>query len=114
MVSSLRRLTFRVGRRLYCHARGEVYNTAAANGERWLLEQLLHRPNTTTVLLDIGANRGDWSAYALTVGSALGQLSIFAFEPSRTTRAMLKSRLGAEQRVQIRPMALSAHEATES
>src|SRR5690349_18025012 len=89
-----RRFLWRVGRRAYCIARGDVVNDPRSNGEYWLLETVL-RARRQSAVLDIGANRGEWSHQALTVAKGLDcRVMIYAFEPCSPTRALLVSRLG--------------------
>ena len=89
---SLRKLLWRADRKMYTYARGEGPNDPRTNGEHWLLERALQAMTGPQVLFDIGANRGDWTAEALRLGSPAGSIHIHAFEPSRATRAMLAAR----------------------
>jgi FkbM family methyltransferase len=95
---SLRRATWRGGRALYMFARGDFANNPRTNGEYVILERLItslrkigsgHR----TVLLDIGANIGDWTRNVLEVASQLGisEIEVHAFEPVPSTFEQLKS-----------------------
>jgi len=62
----VRSLAWRLGRRLYTWGRGDVPNEPSTNGEYWLLEVAAraHGPQEA-VLLDVGCNMGDWTAFAL-------------------------------------------------
>ena len=107
-MSQLRGATWRVGRKLYCWARRDTENRPETNGEYWLLEQVVRNMPNGAVLLDVGANKGEWSAHACKL-FGLRQLtaSLHAFEPCSGTRAGLVSRL-AEQSVVIHATAVSA------
>jgi FkbM family methyltransferase len=60
------------------------------------------------LLLDIGANVGDWSMEALRLGAKQRGCEIVAFEPANSTHAALHRRLG--DRISIRQVALSDHD----
>jgi len=99
-------LLWRAGRRLYTYARGEGPNDPHRNGEYWLLRHVLTRSvRTLHVLLDIGANRGDWTAEALRLSER--SLSVHAFEPSCFSRAILTQRFADQSNVTIHSTALS-------
>jgi FkbM family methyltransferase len=57
------------------------------------------------LLLDIGANVGDWSMEALRLGAKQRGCEIVAFEPAETTHPVLCRRLG--DRISIHQLALS-------
>lgn len=104
-IPALRALAWRLGRKLYCAARGEVANDPSRNGEYWLLARILERPESAgTVILDVGANKGDWSAEAIRLTR---DISIHAFEPSTPTREVLSNRLGDAASMRIHSCALS-------
>jgi hypothetical protein len=99
----LRRLAWRLGRRLYCAARGEPSpNAIEANGEanlqRWVVQAL--PPAVTPVACDIGADVGDWSLSLLNALRAAGRddARIFAFEPVPAARMGFANRLAASAR----------------
>lgn len=112
-----RRAIWRLGRRLYMSARGEGVNDMRSNGETWLQLRVLQRAKAqgiSLVILDIGANVGDWTMsflnQALHEGVASKMLQIHAFEPVPGTGSMLRARLGAAadaERVTVWPVALS-------
>jgi FkbM family methyltransferase len=103
----IRQFLWRAGRRLYTYARGEGANDPRRNGEYWLLRHALQSSSGAQVLLDIGANQGDWSAEALLAADAAGQVRVHAFEPASGTRAMLAARFSGNSAVDIQPFALS-------
>jgi FkbM family methyltransferase len=98
---------WRIGRKMYTSARGDGPNEPRINGEYWLLEQVLSSNPDPKVLLDIGANKGDWTAHALAVARMSDAVHVHAFEPSRATRSMLSSRFARDAAVTVQPYALS-------
>jgi FkbM family methyltransferase len=74
----------------------------AANGERWLIEQIAPR---SKFFIDVGANVGNWSReFASRMpGIARG----IAFEPSPATAAELRARLADYEGVEIVECAIS-------
>lgn len=108
--SFLRTILWRLGRKTYTYARGDGVNDPRTNGEYWLLGHVLRATAGAKVLLDVGANRGEWTAQALQLADssqALHPVRIHAFEPSRATRSMLLARFPEEARVTVQPYALS-------
>lgn len=104
---ALRRFAWRVGRKVYCWARSELTNDPDRNGEYWLLRQVLKYAPRKPLLMDVGANRGEWSIHALEKAWALGlEPEIHAFEPSSGTRILLEPRLSG--RAKVWPFALSS------
>lgn len=108
-IPAIRQLAWRIGRRLYCWARRDAPNNPSTNGEYWLLEKLLGRQHATTpILMDIGANQGDWTARACGILNRLRQPGqVYAFEPTASTYAHLTNRFAAEDRVRLNKIALS-------
>jgi len=87
----------------------DLPNRPATNGEYWLVDQMLPLVPPDSLVLDIGAYEGEWTAYVLRAASVLGRsLHLIAFEPSTTTRSMLANRFAHEQRVEVLGTALSA------
>lgn len=73
------------------------------NGEAWLLDRLGEiRPS---VVLDVGANRGDWTQEALV---RLPSTVVHAFEPVPDTFELLRQRFGAHPRVALNQLALTS------
>lgn len=107
----LRRWSWRIGRRLYCWARGDFLNDPSRNGEYWLVESVLSVANDCDTILDVGANKGEWSARVLSAANAGGKkVRLIAFEPCSATRQMLHGRLGATSGFTICDSALSSSE----
>lgn len=103
----VRKLMWRLGRKMYTFARGDGQNDPRTNGEYWLLGQVLKASTGPRVLLDIGANKGDWTAQALALAQSATELHVHAFEPSRATRSMLTVRFEGRIAVTVQPYALS-------
>lgn len=103
-----RKLMWRLGRKIYTCARGDGQNDPSNNGEYWLLEHVLKTLSGPQFLLDVGANKGNWTAQALGLGEASKKVHIHAFEPSQATRSMLVARLVGSNAVTVQPYALSA------
>lgn len=110
-VQLIRSLAWRLGRRLYCWARREVTNDPATNGEYWLTEQLISRlTGDTAIMMDIGANQGNWTAHARGVLDRLGKKgAIYAFEPTQSTYAFLSNRFKSDDCIKPNKIALSVH-----
>ncbi len=98
---------WRLGRKLYTYARGEGSNDPCTNGEYWLLEHVVKSLHSPQVLLDVGANKGDWTAQALGFAQASKDVHVHAFEPSLATRAMLAARFAESVAVTVQQYALS-------
>lgn len=104
----IRKFIYRLGRKIYMYSRGEVDNVPEKNGEYWLLEQVVQRVTGSSIFLDIGSNKGDWSAKVFEFfGARETTLSVYAFEPSSYTRSLLTDRFSAESNVHISSCALS-------
>ncbi len=107
--SIIRQICWRLSRRIYCWCRREVANDPETNGEYWLVAKVLQRMlDETPVFMDIGANRGNWSAC---VHASLLRLNkngiIYAFEPTRSTFAFLEARFNENLFIKLNRMALS-------
>lgn len=94
--ATLRRLQWRIGRRLYIEARGEPRsNSIETNGEKYVQSAVIAATadEPALVILDIGANQGDWTRpllAALPDGRLVkGGLRLHLFEPVPETRARL-------------------------
>ena len=111
------RLMWRVGRSLYMRARGEErFGDIARNGEAYLQKCLISGapPDTSLVVMDIGANQGEWTESFL---NALPPerlnpkcVTLHAFEPVPSTAEMFRSRIGKRQGheiVQLHQLAMS-------
>jgi FkbM family methyltransferase len=96
----LRRLSWRIGRRIYRSARGEpLDNSIETNGETYVQRAVIAATMHEDILaiLDIGANEGDWIKPLLSAlpASRLSpdRLRLYAFEPIPETRARLSTAL---------------------
>lgn len=108
-IDSMRSAAWRLGRKIYCWARKDIENKPETNGEYWLLQQVINRLDNGAVLLDVGANKGDWSAKSIQLLRQRQVVaSLHAFEPCSGTRAGLIGRLKNDQTVVIHPAAVSA------
>lgn len=103
----IRKLLWRAGRKMYTYARGEGMNDPRTNGEYWILQHALQSSTDPQVLLDIGANKGNWTAEALRLAQPAGRVHVHAFEPSRATRSMLSARFAECATVTVQAWALS-------
>jgi FkbM family methyltransferase len=114
-----RKLSWRLGRALYLAARGEGANEMETNGERLVVERLAgvlasgSGGGEPPVIVDCGANLGNWTAMAL---AALAQRGLKArfhlMEPSPATFDSTSRRYADRPDVEIHPVALSDHEGT--
>lgn len=104
----IRRLVWRVGRKLYCWARRDVSNNPENNGEYWLLSEVTKELPSKALLLDVGANKGEWSVRASSLVTTASQATICAFEPCADTRKILTDRFSGRDDVQIFGYALSS------
>jgi FkbM family methyltransferase len=105
----LRSFIWRLGRRLYCWARRDVPNDPSTNGEYWLIDKMLNGSSIqSVVLMDIGANKGDWTAQASASLARSGKSGrLYAFEPTQSTYSYLSKRLEGDGYVQLEKFALS-------
>lgn len=105
----IRSLVWKISRRLYMWARRDLPNNPETNGEYWLIEKLLSTSSSSAVILmDIGANKGDWSAQALKILDCLGKCGeIYAFEPTQSTYEFLIKRFQNNANVILKKIALS-------
>jgi FkbM family methyltransferase len=77
----------------------------ATNGEAWLLRQLA--PLQPRVILDVGANRGEYAELALQV---CPEAQVHAFEPMPAVFPQLQSALGHHPRATLHQLALADQE----
>jgi len=103
----IRKVLWRLGRKLYTYARGDGLNYPRVNGEYWLLEQVLKLPSPSHILFDVGSNKGEWTAKALELSRASNETHIHAFEPSLATRSMIMARFAERSAVTVHAYALS-------
>jgi len=84
-------------------------NNPETNGEYWLLDQASMVWPDHAMLLDVGANTGEWSLRALSLAKRSGRhVSIKAFEPCAGTRSVLTRRLTDQGDVEVVPSAVSS------
>ena len=112
------RYLWRVGRRLYCDARGEQRTGSISdNGERFLQSVMVARaPNDVAMtVFDIGANQGEWTTSLLHLApdSLRNQtrLSVHAFEPVPGTAAIFRDQMAKTKDsaiVQLHEVAMSS------
>ena len=74
----------------------------ASNGESWLLQRL--GATSPRVILDVGANRGDYARLAL---AACPKARVLAFEPIPAVFQQLQATLGQDERADLFCLALS-------
>lgn len=103
----LQNLMWRVARKMYTYARGDGKTDPCTNGEYWLLEHVLIASPGPQVVLDVGANKGDWTARALELADESKEIHVHAFEPSLATRSVLTARFVESAAVTVHPYALS-------
>jgi FkbM family methyltransferase len=106
----IRSFVWRLGRRLYHWARREASGSFERNGERWLMRKVLFAADRggTSVLLDIGAHKGNWSDAAtslLKVRNIPG--CVYAFEPSSSTFSYLTEKYKGCNLISMNRIALS-------
>lgn len=109
-----RSFAWRLGRSLYRWARREGANNARTNGEYWLLDLVVSRADETPlVLMDIGANKGEWSATAAQILDRYRKRGrIHAFEPATATFEHLSRRFMDAESVSTHHLALSDRSGT--
>jgi len=107
-----RRRLVRIARFLNNAARLDGPNDITTNGEKLVQRSFLsqRREDRPTVVVDVGANIGDWSVNLLETARALdiGQLQLFAFEPCDATRRTLGDRLSRERQAAVRIVSAAA------
>jgi FkbM family methyltransferase len=80
----------------------------ATNGEEWVLGQLAQRLGPNPVVLDVGANRGEYAERLLEVFPATTHLH--CLEPSRVARVALERRFAEDPRVTVHGIGLGGAE----
>ena len=104
----LSKIAYKAGRKLYFWARRESQNSPEANGEFGLLSRVLAQAGGEVVLLDVGANRGEWSCKAISLARANRMdLRVHAFEPLSGTRALLGKAVVELPEIRIESVAMS-------
>jgi FkbM family methyltransferase len=104
----MRRLTWRVGRHIYCRARGEpARDEITTNGETYVQQRILAAANRVGEFraLDIGANVGEWTLPLVSARPprlrSQATTCIHLFEPVPATRALLEFRLANYEKERI-------------
>jgi FkbM family methyltransferase len=113
-----RRLGWRLGRRIYRQARGEVANDVAVNGEAYIQACVLKATQSSgapLTVFDVGANQGDWtrSFLAQLPRARVNTTRLYLFEPTPATLARLRENLASfanSEAAQIYPIAISDSE----
>ena len=97
----LRKFLWVVGRRLYLWSRYELTNDPMTNGEYSLLQKVLKSKNGEIIIMDIGANIGEWANQALLHTAKRHNLNtkVFVFEPAADTFETLKRNLSNYENV---------------
>jgi FkbM family methyltransferase len=104
-----RSILWRIGRKLYIWARREVSKGPEADGEYWLLEQMVNAESSKSpYFLDIGARFGDWTEYAQDLLKSRGLSGhVHVFEPSAASYAYLTNRFNSNKSVHVHRQVLS-------
>lgn len=110
-------LSWRIGRALYIAARGEGTNEMEINGERLLVERVARAVSRrqaggeTAVIVDCGANLGDWTAMAKRAVKEAGSTARFhLMEPAPATFQSISRRFAGQTDTILHPVALSDHD----
>lgn len=97
-----RSTTYRLGRAMYLHARGDFTNDMTNNGEMLIQVGVLIAwkkqsiKDTHLVVFDVGANIGEWSTALLQQMTTLAidsHVELFSFEPVPSTAKTLRDNL---------------------
>jgi FkbM family methyltransferase len=97
----MQRLLWRMSRKMYLAARDEPVNTIGINGEAVMLAAALRGAKAqgvqAPVLIDVGANLGEWTATALSCADQAGvtDARVHAFEPTAAIAAAFRRRHAA-------------------
>lgn len=90
------------------HGQGKGWAARSVRPEVAAMHGLLGAvPSDPLVILDVGANVGNWTEVAL---DAFPAARIYAFEPSASIHATLSERFANERRVSVQPFALGARD----
>lgn len=110
-----RRYVWRLGRKLYCAARGEGANRIEINGEAYVQRCVIAGTGSAAAtVFDVGANLGDWTESWVSACHAAGRedYRLWAFEPVPETHGMLAKRFAENDRITAENLALSDSEGT--
>jgi len=106
----IRSLIWRFSRKLYRIARREANGYFETNGEYWLLRNALEEADRgkVSILLDIGANKGNWSQNAENLLLRYDKLGhVHAFEPASFTFSYLAEKFKGSDLVSMHNLAMS-------
>ena len=116
MSTTGRRIMWRIGRRIYSRARGEVANHITTNGETYIQSCVdnatRNSNNGMLVIFDVGANLGEWTRLMLgkIPKDRLSSTRIYLFEPIPDTRDKLIKNISAHEGsevTEVHPLAMS-------
>ena len=111
MNTSVRQFLWRASRIVYTLSRGEKENDPRRNGEYRLIDEVLKGASSNSAhvnLIDVGANKGDWSATVTTKAKSSGTLvNLHLFEPAPDTLHHLETRFKNNKAIFIKPFAVS-------
>ncbi len=102
-----RRVFRRAGRMLFDYAENNGVGDIRRNGEQWFAREILrtheNRGGTEPfVLIDAGANAGDYTAMLIELAARRGRsIDVHAFEPSLVARERLQARFKSRASVKI-------------
>lgn len=106
----VRRLLWRLGRKLYCTARGEGANQIDINGESYVQERVLAAAKVGEILtiFDVGANLGRWTESLWSMKSECSAtVEVWAFEPTPESYKAIQQRFADNSNVRCMQLALS-------
>jgi len=95
---------------MYIWARREATSRFETNGERWLIKSVLAGadPKKASIILDIGAHRGNWSEKTSQILKHLNIAGrLHAFEPTSTTFNYLSEKFKDKEQVSLHKLAMS-------
>lgn len=105
---------WRLGRKIYMTARGDIENEMSTNGEWALIDSVLSyharqgAASDRLTLWDVGANLGNWSNHAVETAARLNlAIDVHAFEPAPQTFKEVSARFEALAQVRVHQLALS-------
>jgi FkbM family methyltransferase len=87
-----RKTLYRIARFLIEGARGDVRSDPRTNGEMLVQKVAMNLSRSPSVVFDVGANRGDWTASLLSHSNGK-QVTVHAFEPCLETHERLARRI---------------------
>ena len=108
----LHKFLWRLGRKIYLFARGDIAQDPQKNGEYFLLKKIISRVDSRpVVLMDVGANRGDWSLQAQNYSKEWSKnFTIHLFDPDQNCFAYWKKVFAESDEVIFNQNAISDNE----